>query len=151
MFELIQSISFDVDKGVATGKAWIPREHPLFQDHFPGQPVLPGSWLIELSAQVAGPLAEELVRSKFKTDKWAVLAMIRHAKFHRPAILPVNLDITAESGRVEPNNVTLKVSAVANGALHLTAEVVMMMMEGSAEWQEAITARNERIRRWVTA
>ena len=65
MFELMRSIRIDAENGRASGAASIPVGHPLFADHFPGKSLLPGSLILELAAQVAGPLAEE-----FAKDHW---------------------------------------------------------------------------------
>ena len=61
MFELLRTLSIDAGAGRATGEAFIPAGHPLFADHFPAHAILPGTLAMELAAQVAGPLAEEVV------------------------------------------------------------------------------------------
>jgi 3-hydroxymyristoyl/3-hydroxydecanoyl-(acyl carrier protein) dehydratase len=58
MFELVQAISIDAAAGRAVGRAHVPLSAAL-DDHFPGAPHVPGTWLLELAAQIAGPLAEE--------------------------------------------------------------------------------------------
>lgn len=97
MFELIQSIR--IADGVATGIAEIAAGHPGLIDHFPGHPVLPGTWLVELAAQIAGPLAETVVQIQQGVERWAVLAMIRDAKFLLPVGLPARVEIEARIER----------------------------------------------------
>ncbi len=151
MFELICSINTDAAGGRAQGRAIVPADYPLIADHFPGAPLLPGSLLIELAAQVAGPLAEEIVNSRLGLERWAMLGMIRDAKFLRHTRLPATLQISAEVRRVEASNVIVRVEAEAGEGQVLRAELWMLMLEASNEWTEAIAARRERVARWKGA
>jgi 3-hydroxymyristoyl/3-hydroxydecanoyl-(acyl carrier protein) dehydratase len=151
MFEMMRSIITDTESGLARGTAIIPADCPLFADHFPGTPLLPGSMLIELAAQVAGPLAEETVRARLGLERWAMLGMIRDAKFLRHTRLPAELLITAELRRVEASTVAVQVAAQVDEREVLRAELWMMMLEATPEWAEAIAARRERVARWKGA
>jgi 3-hydroxyacyl-[acyl-carrier-protein] dehydratase len=148
MFELIQSISIDAAAGTSAGKAIVPADHPLFADHFPGAPLLPGSLLIELAAQMAGPLAEQVAKLRLDVERWSLLGMIRDAKFLRPVTLPATLIFNAEVRRVEPSSITLAVDAHEDGQLLMRAELVMMMLEAAPEWDAAIRARHKRLASW---
>ena len=151
MFELMRSISTDVEAGRASGTASVAADCPAFADHFPGAPLLPGSLLIELAAQVAGPLAEETISARLGLERWAVLGMIRDAKFLRHTRLPAELHITAEVRRAEASQVVVRAAARADGQEVLRAELWMMMLEASPEWDAAVAARRERVARWKEA
>jgi acyl-CoA thioesterase FadM len=107
--------------------------------------------LIELAAQVAGPLAEQVVKLRLNVERWALLGMIRSAKFLRPVPLPATIVLTAEISRLDLSNTALQVRARATEELVMSAELVMMMVEGAPEWETAIRARHERLAAWKGA
>lgn len=144
MFELIQSMQIDVETVRASAEAFVAADHPLFADHFPGSPLLPGSLMIELAAQLAGPLAEEVA----KNERWAILGMVRDARFLQPVFLPATLELSAEIVRSEPSTVNTNVAIEVNGERVMQGQLVMMMIETSTEMAQAIEARNDRLARW---
>lgn len=153
MFELLQSLAVDAAAGRATGEAFVPAGHPLFADHFPAHAVLPGTLAMELAAQVAGPLAEE-VTALLKHrggERYAVLGMIRSAKFLRPVPLPARLQLQAEVRRSDLSQVTVAVAARVGGTEVLRGEVLLAMVEATAEWSAARELRDERVARWKQA
>ena len=141
-------MQIDVETGRGTAEAFIAADHPLFADHFPGSPLLPGSLMIELSAQLSGPLAEEFVRTRTGNERWAILGMVRDARFLAPVFLPATLNISAEVVRSEPSSISTNVLVEVNGERVMQAQLVMMMIETSAELAQAIEARNNRLARW---
>jgi 3-hydroxymyristoyl/3-hydroxydecanoyl-(acyl carrier protein) dehydratase len=151
MFEMIRSIRTDLGRGRAEAWAAVPADYPAFADHFPGAPVLPGSFLIELAAQVAGPLSEETVGARFGLERWAMLGMICDAKFLRHTPLPAELIITARVRSAEPSKVVVQVAAHSNEQEVMRSELWMIMLEATPEWAEAIAARRERVARWKGA
>ncbi len=157
MFELIQSIRISGDQ--ATGVAEIAADHLGLQDHFPGHLVLPATWLVELAAQVAGPLAEMAVRARHGVERWALLAMIRDAKVLAPVPLPAQVEIEARiDGAVAGSAageaiapVRLRVLARCAEACVLRAELVFAMIEAPPGSEGAVQARRERVARWMAA
>lgn len=151
MFELMRSISIDAKNGRASATASVAADHPLFADHFPGKSLLPGSLVLELAAQVAGPLAEEVAKTNLGIERWAILGMVRDARFLQPVFLPAFLEIAAEVSRPQSSNISTSVTVTVNGERVMQGELVMMMIESSAEWAPAIEARNDRLARWKEA
>lgn len=151
MFELMRSIRLDVENRRASGEASVPADHPLFADHFPVSRVLPGSLLLELAAQVSGPLAEEFARSQLGIERWALLGMVRDARFLLPVYLPATVSLDAAISRSQSSAINTTVTAAVNGERVMQAELVMMMIESGGEWAEAIEERNARLARWQEA
>ncbi len=152
MFELMESLTVDAALGTASGRATIPIDHPSFPfltDHFVGAPVLPGSLQIELCAQVAGPLAEEVSALQQASERWAFLALVRHAAFLEPTVLPARLVISAQVKRAEPSSVAVATSlARENGQILCRAELVMALRKADATWAEAIRRYRARVAAW---
>jgi len=141
MFEHIRTIRIEGDRADATAE--VPLEHPMLADHFPGRPLLPGTWLIELAAQVAGPLAETI-----EEGRWAVLAMVQSAKMLAPVDLPAHLNIEATIVRRAREIVTTRVTAWKDDITVLRGELVFALVEAPAGTEAAVRERNERLWRW---
>ncbi|HJU91496.1 MAG TPA: hypothetical protein VJ656_01070 [Pyrinomonadaceae bacterium] len=141
-------MDIDVESGRASAEAFVPADHPLFADHFPGSPLLPGSLMIELAAQVSGPLAEEFAKTRMGNERWAILGMVRDARFLTPVFLPATLNINAEVVRSEPSSINTNVLVEVSGERVMQAQLVMMMIETSTDLTLAIEARNNRLARW---
>jgi 3-hydroxymyristoyl/3-hydroxydecanoyl-(acyl carrier protein) dehydratase len=151
MFELIRSMRIDAANGQASAEAFVPADDLLFADHFPGAPLLPGSLILELAAQVAGPLSEQFAKTELGIERWAILGMVRDARFLHPVFLPATLDLSAEIARSQSSVINANVTVVVNGERVMQAQLVMMMLESSTEWEKAIEARNNRLARWTEA
>ena len=148
MFELIRSIRIEADH--ATGIAEVRADDPALLDHFPGRPILPGTWLVELAAQIAGPLAEAAI-----PDRWAVLAMIQHAKLLAPVELPATLRIEAAiqslGARTETSLITVYTIAHHDALAVLRADLVFALIEAPPGSEAAVAARHARLARWKAA
>jgi 3-hydroxyacyl-[acyl-carrier-protein] dehydratase len=63
----------------ATAEKTFPASEPLFEDHFPGFPVVPGALLTEAMGQTAG----WLIAASLEFQAWPLLSMIQSAKFRK--------------------------------------------------------------------
>lgn len=151
MFELLRTLSVDAIAGRAKGEAEVGVDHPFFADHFPGHPILPGSIAMELAAQVAGPLAEEVTQQRHGLARYAILGMVRDIKFLHPVHLPARLELEARLLRSDPSRSAVGVLARVAEATVLRGELLLAMVEPAAEWEIAIEQRQRRVRRWKQA
>ncbi|MEJ7599637.1 MAG: hypothetical protein WKG01_17150 [Kofleriaceae bacterium] len=142
MFELVQRIEIDAPGGRASGVAAVPADHPALLDHFPDRPLLPGTWCLELAAQIAGPLVEEALGD----GRFAVLAMVQRARFIAPVELPTTVHIEAVITRREPSTTVVETTVFRGGLLRARAELVFAHVGGATP--AAIAARDTRLARW---
>jgi len=124
----------------------VPDALPFLADHFPGHPILPGSLQIELAAQVAGALAEEIVAHREGQPRWSFLGMVRHATFHVPVSLPAQLSISARAERIERDSIVAHTEILPSaGELACRAALVMVMLPPQPGWEEAQERHRARI------
>lgn len=90
---------------------------PHLQDHFPGNPVMPGVLLIEAMTQTAGLLLPD--------GSSAVLAQIKEARFRRPVFPGDQIRIEAERLGGLGGLHRFTVTASVDGAPAAEAEIVL--------------------------
>lgn len=151
MFEFLRTLSVDAVGRRAVGEARVDCDHPFLADHFPGHPVLPGSMALELAAQVAGPLAEEVVPLEHQRTRYAFLAKVRSAQFVRPVHLPATLRFEAQVKRSDAAGAVVTVTGRNGQELMLRGELLLVMMDADGEWQGALEERRRRVERWKQA
>src|SRR5690606_18878873 len=98
----------------------MPPDEELFQDHFPGLPVVPGVLLVEMMGQAA---AKCLVAENYSRGL-PILVKIVTASF-RESVAPGQLiDLHAEIISSRPRFATVKARASVAGALRATTELM---------------------------
>jgi len=100
---------------------------PSLQDHFPGNPLMPGVLLVESMAQTAGLLLPEGLS--------AVLAQIKEARFRSPVIPgdQVRIEAIRRGGLGALHR--FEVVALVNGIPAAEAEIVLAVVMPNAEKQ----------------
>jgi len=68
----------------------------VFNEHFPGYPLFPGSLILEGLAQLGGSFFEITMKERGFPIKRAVLTIVRHLKLRRPACPGDRLQYRAE-------------------------------------------------------
>ncbi len=102
-WKLIDRIDEVVPFERAVGFKRLSPDLPLFADHFPSFPVIPGVLLVEMSAQLAGKLLEVSVFLERGIWIFPILSIVREAKF-RSFIHPeheVRLEVKLKALREE--------------------------------------------------
>lgn len=85
-FHLIDRVDEIIPGKSAVGIKCVSLTNEIFDDHFPGYPVYPGSLLVESIAQLGGFLIE-VSRNKSENDlRRALLVQIEKAKFHHMCV-----------------------------------------------------------------
>ncbi len=94
---------------------------PHLQDHFPGNPIMPGVLLIEAMAQTAGLLLPE--------GSSAVLAQIKEARFRRPVVPGDQVRLEAERLGGLGGLHRFSVRASVDGAAVADAEIILAVRD----------------------
>jgi 3-hydroxyacyl-[acyl-carrier-protein] dehydratase len=107
----------------------------VFSDHFPGNPIVPGTLLLEAMTQTAGWLTAATTGFRRGTQ----LALVSDARFRRPVRPGVELRLVATLESMRPSACEARVEAHADTQLAATARVVLHIFdlegEGTAAFQ----------------
>jgi 3-hydroxyacyl-[acyl-carrier-protein] dehydratase len=83
----------------------------VFNEHFPGFPVFPGSLILEGMAQLGGAFFEIMMRHQGLPVKRAVLVLVQQLKFKRPVIPGDKLRYRADKISMQEGFGAVKVQA----------------------------------------
>jgi 3-hydroxyacyl-[acyl-carrier-protein] dehydratase len=93
---------------------------PVFQGHFPGNPLFPGVYMIEAMAQLGGAVVLE--PGEF-SRKIPYLAGIDKAKFRRPVVPGDRLDMEVTLVRTKRSIIWVDAQATVDGQFVCSAEL----------------------------
>jgi len=109
----------------ATGVKGVALAEPEFDAHFPGNPVLPGVYLLEGLAQTAGVLIERSVEGR----KLALLVSVDRARFLAFARPGDQVRLEAELESLEDGVARARVTALVEGRTVASARFVFKLVE----------------------
>ena len=115
-----------------TGVKCVSLSDDVFDEHFPGYPVFPGSLILEGLAQLSGSLFEMALRDIGSKDahaphvvvKRAALSIVREFKIRRPTVPGDRLNYEAEVLAMREDFGVTRVAATRDGELCAKGELV---------------------------
>lgn len=125
-FYLVDRINnLEVGQSIQTTKCWTLTDD-IFNDHFPGFPIVPGVLIIESVAQSLGMLIEKSYE-KLHGDKskpvWAILSIVHKAKFKNFTIPGDQMVIEGELKSIDGMTASASAIAKVNGEIRAQVEL----------------------------
>lgn len=105
----------------ARGYKNITANEPMFTGHFPGNPILPGVYMVEALAQLGGTC---VLMPGDMARKLVYLVGIDKVKFRRPVVPGDRLDMEARLGKTRRNIGWVTVEATVDGQLACSGELM---------------------------
>ena len=116
-----------------TARVVFPPTLEIFEDHFPGQPIVPGTLLTEGMGQTAGWLITEMLAFR----RWPLLTTIDQAKFYRIVRPGEEIVMTATIGSAREAAFEAHVEAHVDGRRVARARLLFQVVELSGGTSDA--------------
>ncbi len=128
-FHLIDRIEEVCYPKYITGVKCITLADDVFNEHFPGYPIFPGTLILEGMAQIGGSFFELIMKEKKLPLKRSVLVIVREAKFKKPAVPGDKLLYRAEVLDMQDDYGAVKVTASIDGAPCAEGELLFSFVD----------------------
>ena len=99
---------------------------PLFEDHFPGFPVVPGVLLLESLAQLSGKLVGYTVRRQRGDWPFPIISMMNGVKFRHFVRPGQELLLHSELSTLRDDMAACRVRGRLDGRVHVQAEQIFV-------------------------
>ena len=132
---------------VAEGVKCVSLSDDIFEDHFPGYPIMPGALLIEAMAQLGGALIEACMRERGRSDLHALLVMADRAKFRKVVRPGDKVLLTSNVIRVSEDGG--RVASVAHVDGDLVAEAELTFAFATVTHPALIARRRDVLNVWL--
>ncbi|MDP2779825.1 3-hydroxyacyl-ACP dehydratase FabZ [Devosia sp.] len=115
----------------AVGVKNVTFNEPIFQGHFPGDPIFPGVLIIEGMAQTAGAI---VIKHDSNTGKKNIVLMlgVDKARFRKPAGPGDVIEFHIAKIQRRRNVGRYKAEAIVDGTIIAEAEITAMIVEASS-------------------
>lgn len=121
-----------LSKSIEGIKCW-SLSNEIFEDHFPGMPIVPGVLLIESMAQLLGVLIEKSYSTKFPDQKGAhpILSIISKAKLRETVIPGDKCILKGDLKSMDHKRATGYAQVFVDGKLKAEADLVFVVLSDS--------------------
>jgi len=136
-------IALETNKRIEGLKCWTLSDE-IFQDHFPGNPIVPGVLLIESMAQLMGFLIHRSYRQNFPEkdeDVFAVLSVVHRATFNKFVIPGDQTHLTATLDTIDTIRASGKITMDVDGEIRAKSELTFILAPQSQLPDEAVIAQ----------
>ncbi len=101
----------------------------VFNEHFPGYPVFPGTLILEGLAQLGGSFFELMMKNDGLPIKRCILSIVNKLKFRRPAQPGDRLLMRADLVSMKDDYGVVKVKAEIEGEICAEGELTFVFMD----------------------
>lgn len=101
----------------------------VFNEHFPGYPVFPGSLILEGLAQLGGSFFELMMKNNNSPIKRSILSIINKFKFRKPALPGDKLFYRADLITMREEYGVVTVQAEIAGEIYAEGELTFTFLE----------------------
>lgn len=135
-FHMIDRIDEICEWRYVTAVKCVSLADDVFNEHFPGYPIFPGSLILEGLAQLGGSFFELAMQRRGNAVKRAVLTVVREFKIRKPAVPGDRLDYRADIVTMQEEFGVVRVAASLEGEVCAKGELMFSF----------VTPPNDRIR-----
>lgn len=113
-------------------KCWTLNDE-IFEDHFPGMPIVPGVLLLESMAQLLGVLIEKSYPLTYPNQKGIhpILSIISKAKLREPVIPGDQCILKGELKTIDEKRATGRAQVFVDGKLKAESDLIFVVLEDS--------------------